>query len=194
MAIFTRMPGFRQRPTLHRSHADGVEEARSGERKRPLGAGRSLAAIGPQPLAPIDPVSAVVEERRSEDAGRLHARNCRDALPQIFHQRGSSFRRTARTFGFDRHQEHQRVLYSRDDADDQLWLPCFRFLGIEELNQTSECVLSRPQLLREHVGDDRHPLSGAGSQFGVAEITAAKRRKSEDPRVIATDDAEYRAD
>ena len=82
------------------------------------------------------------------------------------------------------------MLDSRDDADDQDWLFLFRSLGVEELNQPSECVLSRPQLLREHVVDDRHPFSGAGCQFGVAEITAGKLRKSEHPRVIAADDAE----
>ena len=68
----------------------------------------------------------------------------------------------------------ERVLHRRDDADDPDWLPRFRSLGVEELNQPSECVLSRPQLLREHIVDDRDPRSGAGCQFGVAEITAAK--------------------
>ncbi len=56
----------------------------------------------------------------------------------------------------------ERVLDSRDDADHQDWLLRFRSLGVEELNQPSECVLSRPQLLRERIVDDRHPLCGAG--------------------------------
>ena len=38
----------------------------------------------------------------------------------------------------------ERVLDSRDDADDQDWLPRVRSLGVEELNQPSECVLPRP--------------------------------------------------
>ena len=87
----------------------------------------------------------------------------------------------------------ERVLHRRDDADHPEWLPRFRSLGVEELNQPPECVLSRPQSLRERIVDDRDPLRGAGCQFGVAEITAAKHGKSEDSRVVAADDAEHGA-
>ena len=87
----------------------------------------------------------------------------------------------------------ERVLHSRDDADHPDGLPDFWSLGVEELNQPSECVLSRPETLRERVVDDRDPLRGAGCQFGVAEIPAAKHGQSEDSRVVAADDAEHGA-
>jgi hypothetical protein len=76
----------------------------------------------------------------------------------------------------------RRELHSRDDADDLDWLSGFPSFCVEELNHPSECVVSRPQLLRERVVDDRDPLSGAGSQFGVPEITASRHGKSEHPR------------
>ena len=87
----------------------------------------------------------------------------------------------------------ERVLDRRDDADHKEWQPRSRSLGVEELNQPSECSLPRPQRLGERIVDDRYPLSGAGCQFGVAEIPAAKHGKSEDARVVAADDAEYGA-
>ena len=87
----------------------------------------------------------------------------------------------------------ERVLHSRNDADHPNRLPGFRSLCVEELNQPPECVLSRPETLREHVVDDRDPLRGAGRQFGVAEIPAAKHGKSEDSSVVAADDGEHGA-
>ena len=59
----------------------------------------------------------------------------------------------------------ERVLHSRDDADHPDRLPRFRSLGVEELNQPPECVLSRPQPLRERIVDDRDraPEPGASS-------------------------------
>ena len=42
--------------------------------------------------------------------GSRDARDRRDLLPQLLDQRGSGFRRTARTFGGDRNQEHVAVV------------------------------------------------------------------------------------
>ena len=85
------------------------------------------------------------------------------------------------------------MLHGRDDADHPDRLPGFWSLCVEELNQPPECALSRPETLRERVIDDRDPLRGAGCQFGVAEIPAAKHGKSEDSSVVAADGAEHGA-
>ena len=85
----------------------------------------------------------------------------------------------------------ERVLHGRDDADHSNGLPGFWFLFVEELNQPPERALSRPETLRERVIDDCDPLRGAGCQFGVAEIPAAKHGKSEGSSVVAADDAEH---
>ena len=86
----------------------------------------------------------------------------------------------------------ERVVHGRDDTDHSEGLPGFRSLRVEELNQPPECVLSRPQTLRERVVDDRDPLRGAG-QFGIAEVPAAKHGESEDSSVVAADDNEHGA-
>ena len=85
----------------------------------------------------------------------------------------------------------ERVLHRRDDADHPERLLRVWSLRVEELNQLPECVLSRPETLREHVVDDRDALRRAGRQFGVAEIPAAEHGKSEDSRVVAADDGEH---
>ena len=85
----------------------------------------------------------------------------------------------------------KRVLHGGDDADHANGQPDFRSLFVDELNQPPERALSRPETLRERVIDDRDALRGAGCQFGVAEIPAAKHGKSEDSSVVAADDAEH---
>ena len=85
----------------------------------------------------------------------------------------------------------ERVLHSRNDANHPNGLPGFWSLCVEELNQPSECVLSRPQTSRERVIDDRDSLRGAGCQLGIAEIPAAKHGESEDSSVVAADGNEH---
>jgi hypothetical protein len=100
---FTRMPGFRQRPTLHRSHADGVEEAGSGGCKRELepeglaaadrGASRRGVSrrdpswSGSQPEANvIRPVSSIATVRRYtiKSCGGSPASSRRNAGPSSY--------------------------------------------------------------------------------------------------------------